>query len=154
MEGMRVNVCTTRWIIGSVAAALWALTVITATVNIHVRWYLAIWLGAFIASLGVLACLVDAMARVREARRHAAGRVALDQSVEAVCAALDKHADRMERSVNSHGRRMESSVFTAERWQANGRRGEILAQIDAAQAVATQRGDETGPLPAIFGGAR
>lgn len=134
-----MNDRTIRWIIGSAAAALWISTILTLAADIHDRWHLAILLAACVASLAGTACVLDARAQAREAHRSAERRAALDQ----IIAAVDQHAGRMEKS-----------VFTAERWMANGWRAERLAQHDAAEARAAQRGDETGPLPMIFNGLR
>ncbi|SEN91354.1 hypothetical protein [Nonomuraea pusilla] len=149
-----MNERKTRWIIGSVAAALWATIVVATAIELSLRWYLAIWLAALVASCMVLAFLVDGMAKVREERSAAALRAAINDGVQDLCTAIDQHGTRMEVTSREHGDKLAKSVLSAERWLTNGWRAEKLAQMDAAAAKAAQLGDETGPLPIVRGRCR
>jgi hypothetical protein len=133
-----VRESNTRRIIGSTAAALWVATALTAGIGVTVHWFLAIWLATAVASLGVLAILVDAMARARETQRSEAGRTSLHDSVQLLCAAIERHGDRLR-----------NDVFNAEWSRITKWRGQTLAQFDAEAEAARRQGNDTGPLPII-----
>lgn len=136
----------TRWIIGTAAVALWGVTITTAGLEVGFRWYLAICLATFIGSLGVLICVADGLIRARQAEKADLGR----ESVSEVKEAIARHAARMERATKTHGDKMEQKVFAAGRWYANGRRGEVLAKLDAAEAVRRRNGI-SGPISVVRG---
>jgi hypothetical protein len=159
-----VNERTTRWIIGSMATALWVTTALTARIGVTMHWYLAIWLATALASCGVLLCVADALARARDAKRDAMRRVPSD-GIQVICEAIelhaskmstlvDRHATRMETATEGHGNQLRADVFNAERWQANLWRGQTLGQYDAAMEAARRAGNDTGPLPRITAGPR
>lgn len=141
-EGVDVNESSMRWIIGSTAAALWVTILLTASIGLTLHWYLTIWLATAVASGGVVACLVDAMARARETRAIAVLREVIGE-----------HAKRMEEATSGHAERLRSDVFTLERWMANRWRGDALAKHDAT-VEAARRGSDSGPLPSISGWPR
>lgn len=159
-EGVDVNESRIRWIIIiSSAAALWVSTALTASAGVALHWYLAIWLATGVVSLGVVACLMDAMARAREADRQAAGRAARNEEVKAVCAAIgenarrvevaaDRHARRVEAATQGHGDRLHRDVYAV---MASTWRGEALAASDAMEAAARSVGGDTGPMQAVSG---
>jgi hypothetical protein len=136
----------TRWITGTAAVALWGLTVTAAGLEIGVRWYLAIWLATFVGSLGVLICIADSMIRARQAERTDLGRDGVGEVKEAIA----RHAARMEQATKTHGDKMERKVFAADRWYANGSRGETLAKLDAAEAV-RRSSEDSGPINIVRG---
>ncbi|MEV4178784.1 hypothetical protein [Nonomuraea sp. NPDC049709] len=139
-----------RWIIGSTAAALWVTTALTAGAGVTMHVYLAVLLATTVASCGVLLCLADAMARARVTQSSAAGRAALDASVQVLTGAIDQHAVRMEKATAVHGDRLRRDVFSAERIMTTKWRGEALASLDASlEEAARARGSDTGPLPKI-----
>jgi len=156
-----VKESSTRWIIIGSAAALWASTALAAWMELALHWYLAIWLAAGVASLGVVALLMDASARARETERRAAGRAACDDMLKVLCAAIgdnarraevaaDKHAGRVEAAATRHVERLRREVFTFDRLTANLARGEALAAHDAAlEAEARNAGNDTGPMPVV-----
>ena len=136
----------TRWIIGTAAVALWGVTVTTAGLEVGFRWYLAIWLATFVGSLGVLICIADGMIRARQAEAAMLGRLGVGEVKEAIA----RHAARMEQATKTHGDKMAKNVFAADRWFANGKRGEVLAQLDAAEAVRRNNG-LSGPINVVRG---
>lgn len=136
----------TRWIIGTAAVTLWGATVTAAGLELGVRWYLAIWLATFIGSLGVLICIADGMIHARQAETTDLGRDGLGEVKEAIA----RHAARMEQATKTHGDKMAKNVFAADRWFANGSRGEVLAQLDAAEAV-RRNNEDSGPINVVRG---
>lgn len=137
---------TTRWIIGTAAVALWGATIAMAGLEIGFRWYLATWLATFIGSLGVLICIADAMIRARQAETAHLERMGVSELKDAIA----WHATRMEQATKLHGDKMEKKVFAADRWYANGKRGEVLAELDAADAV-RRRNEDSGPINVVRG---
>jgi hypothetical protein len=137
-RGVEVNKRSTRWIIGGAAAALWGTTLATATIELHMRWYLALWLATGVASAAVLICLGDSLAAARQVEREARSKAAFDEGLRIITAAI-----------REHGEKVCKSVFSAQHWAAIVFRAGKLAEYDAAAAKEAQSGDETGPFRAI-----
>ncbi|MFI7644273.1 hypothetical protein [Nonomuraea sp. NPDC049400] len=149
---MDVKVGSTRWIIGSTAAALWVTTALAAKAELSLHWYLAIGMATVVASGGVLVCIADALTRAREAHQTAAGRAAFNEGIQEIRAAIGEHAERMEIATLGHADQLRRDVLTADRWLLTAKwRGHALAQHDAA-AEAAQRGSDSGQWPIVSNG--
>lgn len=134
----------TQWIVGA-AVVLWGTTLATAGLGIEIRWYLAVWLATLVASLGVAVCAVDDMIGKHQSATATLGRSLVREGVSEVQAAIALHASRMEQATTGHGDKMAKNVFAADRWYINGHRGEVLAQLDAAEAVRRSQ-EDSGPI--------